>query len=76
MVLFLVRFLSQCTEYFDLRCQLLDDLTSEWMNFPTHYRYPDTKILNVLFFSCLVFRLCVSFGDGGDQREPSQHAGG
>lgn len=25
----LFRFLSQCTEYFDLRCQLLDDLTSE-----------------------------------------------
>lgn len=23
------RLLSQCTEYFDLRCQLLDDLTSE-----------------------------------------------
>lgn len=52
MVLFLVRFLSQCTEYFDLRCQLLDDLTSEWMNFPTHYQYPDTKILNVLFSAC------------------------
>lgn len=31
MMLFLslFRFLSQCTEYFDLRCQLLDDLTSE-----------------------------------------------
>lgn len=27
--LFFFRFLSQCTEYFDLRCQLLDDLTSE-----------------------------------------------
>lgn len=26
---FLFRLLSQCTEYFDLRCQLLDDLTSK-----------------------------------------------
>lgn len=26
---FPLRLLSQCTEYFDLRCQLLDDLTSE-----------------------------------------------
>lgn len=29
-VFLLLRLLSQCTEYFDLRCQLLDDLTSEW----------------------------------------------
>lgn len=28
-VCFLFRLLSQCTEYFDLRCQLLDDLTSK-----------------------------------------------
>lgn len=26
------RLLSQCTEYFDLRCQLLDDLTSKSAN--------------------------------------------
>lgn len=28
-MVFLPRLLSQCTEYFDLRCQLLDDLTSK-----------------------------------------------
>ena len=33
MVLSLPRLLSQCTEYFDLRCQLLDDLTSKPIHF-------------------------------------------
>lgn len=59
---FLVRFLSQCTEYFDLRCQLLDDLTSKLtkFHFPTHYQHLDTEMLNVLF--CLVsVYLCTSF---------------
>lgn len=28
-VLCILRLLAQCTEYFDLRCQLLDDLTSK-----------------------------------------------
>lgn len=74
MFLFLVRFLSQCTEYFDLRCQLLDDLTSKLINCLTHYQYLDTKILNIVF--CLVFYVCISLRDGGDKREPSQHAGG
>lgn len=69
MFLFLVRFLSQCTEYFDLRCQLLDDLTSKLINFRKNYQYLDTKIVNVLF--CLVFYLFISFRDGGDKREPS-----
>lgn len=44
-VAFFLRLLSQCTEYFDLRCQLLDDLTSKPINslFGHFYQYVDMK---------------------------------
>lgn len=37
------RLLSQCTEYFDLRCQLLDDLTCKYV------QTPDSLILMAAF---------------------------